>query len=329
MGAEPTSSSPGIAASVARGPFVAQIDILMLGYLAACMAAVAFSPAARATRVTLVWELGGAASLIVGAMWISRRATSPGRLLRANSYRSAYFLVVLGNYMMLRALLPAVRPDTVDGTLLHIDRLLFGESPAIWLQRFNQQPINEWFSFFYFSYFAICGLYVIGVLWFEKNPDETNRFAMGSLIVMNLGQLGYMLVPATGPGRADVAEFAEPLHGGLWWHLVSDAVQAGSAMKDVFPSLHTAVPLWFALYAATHSSKSRRWRIIASVTGFFSANIIISTMLLRWHYAIDVVAGIALATGGVLGSRWLAARERQRWNVDGHSGAWQFGGPAS
>jgi membrane-associated phospholipid phosphatase len=52
------------------------------------------------------------------------------------------------------------------------------------------------------------------------------------------------------------------------------------------------------------------WPFVA----FFSANIVIATMFLRWHYLIDVLAGIALSTGafllaGVISRRELEYRE--------------------
>lgn len=54
--------------------------------------------------------------------------------------------------------------------------------------------------------------------------------------------------------------------------------------------------------------------------------IIVSTMLLRWHYAVDVVAGLSLASAaGWLAPRLEAWEERRRaqW---GFAAPWCFGG---
>jgi membrane-associated phospholipid phosphatase len=78
---------------------------------------------------------------------------------------------------------------------------------------------------------------------------------------------------------------------------VFDTVAAGGAQKDVFPSLHTAVPVWFALFAwgRARTSGSRAWLAGAVVLSFFAFNIVCSTIVLRWHYAVDVIAGLSLA----------------------------------
>jgi membrane-associated phospholipid phosphatase len=327
------SSAVATAAPVARpaaatSPVLRTADRLMLAYLVLCLFLVRVSPGGFSGA----WSVTGTVLLCITAMatvaLVARRALGLPSFVRANLYRGVFVAIVIENYLMLRHLLPAVREDAVDAQLLSIDRWLFGESPAFLLQRFNHHGTVEWFAFFYFSYFVICAGYILKMIWIEKDPSETNRFAIGSLIVLNGGQLGYMLVPAFGPLRLGAA-FDAPLAGGFWWDLVTRAVAAGSAMKDVFPSLHTALPLWFAGYATTRAMRDRRWRPVAVITGFFSANIIVSTMLLRWHYAIDVIAGITLAACALALSHYLARREAQSCARTGRNPAWAFGAPAA
>ena len=45
---------------------------------------------------------------------------------------------------------------------------------------------------------------------------------------------------------------------------------------------------------------------------FFTLNIVISTMFLRWHYLIDVIAGLLLAIGAWLLAPRLCAWEHER-----------------
>ena len=83
-------------------------------------------------------------------------------------------------------------------------------------------------------------------------------------------------------------------------------------MKDIFPSLHTAAPTWFTLFAFQRAKHDPRWRWPARVTAFFAANIIFSTVFLRWHYVIDVAAGLLLAfTASRLAVR--LARIEEQW----------------
>ena len=62
------------------------------------------------------------------------------------------------------------------------------------------------------------------------------------------------------------------------------------------------------------------------MTGFFAANIIFSTVFLRWHYAIDVVAGLTLATTASLLAPWLA-RKHDAWRArHGEPLPWEMAG---
>ena len=267
------------------------------------------------------------ALLMLGCL-IGRGPNGLGPRARSLVYRGSVVYVILDGYLMLAQLLPVIRADTVDDALLALDLKLFGFEPAFEMERWTTPAVVEYFAFFYFSYFAICFLYMVAAIGRPPWGRETSAFAIGTVIVCCLGQLGYMAVPAYGPIKYMADDFQGPLVGGFWWDAVTRTVAAGSAQKDVFPSLHTAMPLWFALHAATRARRSRTWRVAAIVTGIFSAHIIVSTMLLRWHYLIDVIAGIGLAAFARWASVKLSAwEEKTRAGLDAEP-VWSFGDPA-
>ena len=115
---------------------------------------------------------------------------------------------------------------------------------------------------------------------------------VGGVIVATFGHTLYTLVPGAGP-YAHI-DFAEPLHGGLFWGLVQDTVAAGGAQFDIFPSLHTAYPTLFALHAFGNRDRAP-FKYVWPIVAFFAVNMIIATMFLRWHWGIDVIAGLCLA----------------------------------
>jgi membrane-associated phospholipid phosphatase len=105
--------------------------------------------------------------------------------------------------------------------------------------------------------------------------------------------------------------FQHELPSGLWMDLVWSTVRSGGAMKDIFPSLHTAGPCFIAMFSFRNRDQlpfRYTWPLIT----FFAANIIGATMFLRWHYVIDVFAGFTLATVAALiaplVTRWEVAR---------------------
>jgi membrane-associated phospholipid phosphatase len=298
-------------------------DVIMFAYLVA-MSALVWRASPGPAREPCAHELYlHVALLIVGCLG-ARSADLPPRV-SAVFYRIVLAGLLLHNYLMLRDLLPLVRPDSMDSSLLAADVRLFGGEPSLWLERYNRRPIVEWFAFFYFSYFCLALTYFVAVVCLSRASRATAEFAIGTLLVFCIGQLGYIAVPGWGPIRFLADRFASPIHGGFFWALVTQTVRAGSALKDIFPSLHTAVPTWFTCFAVIQARRDPRWRWPAVITGFFAANIIVSTMLLRWHYAIDVCAGLALAlTVGALTPRIARAEEAFRARA-GLQGSWSFG----
>jgi hypothetical protein len=298
-------------------------DAILIGYLGIIITLLLRSEPSAVQAESVRRNLACAMGLVLCCVF-ARSATSVSPAIRSAVYRVVLIGQVLLNYLLLRAILPIVRPDSLDAEMLRLDLALFGVEPALWLERFNTRPVVEWFSFFYYSYFFICGAYMLVSVWLRRPGRHTSEFAIGTALVYCVGQLGYMAVPGHGPIVALRHMFHGPIDGGFFWGLVHEAVQAGGAMKDIFPSLHTAGPLWFALYAFHCAKTDRRFFWPAVVSLFFSVNIIISTMFLRWHYAIDVVAGISLAVG----ARWATPRIA-RWEEElrarlGEPHPWNF-----
>jgi membrane-associated phospholipid phosphatase len=132
---------------------------------------------------------------------------------------------------------------------------------------------------------------------FSRNERLLSEFSIGILTLFCVGQSLYVLVPGFGPVRALAPQFTGQFSHGLWLDSVMRTVASGGAQKDIFPSLHTAAPTFFALFSFRHRDRAPfgyTWAVVA----FFAANIIVATMFLRWHWVIDVVAGLILAGAG-------------------------------
>lgn len=301
-------------------------DVLMLGYLVTVRVLLGRSEPS-AIQATCAHYLEACLALLVSGVLFARVIPGIPARVRDFGYKLTLAGLLIANYLMLRDVMPVIRPDTVDEPLYQLDLRLFGVEPAVWLQRLNTRPVVEWFSFFYFSYFAICALYMVTVGFILKTGRRTTEFAIGTFIVYCGGQLGYMAVPGFGPYVHLASQYTAPIDGGFWWSCVWDTVQAGSAMKDIFPSLHTAGPTWFTLFAWQQSRTDARWKWPARVTGFFAANIIFSTMFLRWHYAVDVIAGLVLSVSVGLFLAPTIARVEEAFRArKGWSGVWSAPG---
>jgi membrane-associated phospholipid phosphatase len=84
--------------------------------------------------------------------------------------------------------------------------------------------------------------------------------------------------------------------------------------------------VWFALFAARRArvSGSRAWAAVAAVTAFFALQIVASTVVLRWHYLVDVAAGLCLAAFAAWSAPKLASAERAFRARESLRPAWSF-----
>jgi len=242
-------------------------------------------------------------------------------IARGLATRIVSYGVVQYSYFGLRYLLPAAVPWSFDEGLFRLDLRLFGGEPSLWWDRLVNPMTTEWFAFFYFSYFVIIGLHLFPILFGSRDDRFLTEFAIGFLTVLCVGQSVYFLVPAFGPVKHLAHQYQHPLPSGRYMDLVLSAVNAGGAQKDVFPSLHTAGPTFIGLFSFRHRDKlpfKYTWPIVA----FFAANIVIATMFLRWHYLIDIFAGLFLASAGAAIGARLAPWEIERRQRLGLGRAW-------
>lgn len=261
-----------------------------------------------------LWQILAWAVALPAVAFAARAVPEIPLWLRLNAYRVLIVAAIPWSYLLLGKVLPVVRPDALDAVLAAWDERLFGVVPALWLERLNRRPIIEWMSFFYFNYYTLLVVNVVAVLWLVRSPRIAAELGVGTTLLYCTGQLVYMIVPAFGPLVHLAGQFHGPLDGGAIYAVMSGTVSAGGAMKDEFPSMHTGGSTWLAFFAIYQATRDRRWRLPAMINGFVAANIVCSTLILRWHYAVDLIAGMALSGSMVFIApriaRWEGARRR-------------------
>jgi hypothetical protein len=264
----------------------------------------------------------GESLALVAADWVAfltGLVLSRGRILplgtfaNALVYRLTIFAPVVSSYFQLRVILPTVTSRALDASIFAFDMRLFGVEPSLAWDRFVTPQTTEWFAFFYFGYFFLLAIHVLPFMLLARSTDMLARFALGVTTVFCVGHLTYMLVPGYGPYAFLAHEFSHELSGGTFWGLVQEAVKSVGAQKDIFPSLHTAVPTFFALFAFRYRKVQWPFRYTWPVMAFCALQIIGATMFLRWHYLIDIFAGITLAASAdALAARLVPWDDRRR-----------------
>jgi len=161
-------------------------------------------------------------------------------------------------------------------------------------------------SFAYGSYYFLP--VVLALTLYLWNPKEDFDEAMFVLLFgYYISFIGYVLFPAIGPRYTLIPFQSVPLEASFLTDFVRDILNAMEHNKrDCMPSGHTQIALML-LYLSWRYKK-----ILFCVLFPLVCGLILSTVYLRYHYVIDLMAGTALAILCVL----VAPRLYKRWNVE-------------
>jgi len=198
-----------------------------------------------------------------------------------------------------------VNPNDVHHWLVALDRAIFGVQPCVWAERFITPARTEVMSFLYFNFFWIAPSTSL-VLLLQRRWPEFRAATFGILTCFFMGYALYVVFPAAPPRLVLVSEFTKNLRGYPVGFSSLNA-EAFSLLpvdsRAAFPSLHTAASL-AALVYAWRFARWWAWVLLPFVLGLWA-----STIYLRHHYFVDLVAGWLLAPAAV----WVAPRVDAWW----------------
>jgi membrane-associated phospholipid phosphatase len=176
-----------------------------------------------------------------------------------------------------------------DAELIALDQWLFGCQPSLALQRFVSPPLTAWMQFAYF--FHLLNIPIVACyIYVRRERTRFREMMCGLIVIFFFGLLGYVLVPAIGPVYTLRDQYTVPLTQSLEvFTRQMEFMDFARIQRDVFPSMHTAVSFIVWLYAYRNS----RWLFL--LLSPFILSLWVSTVYLRYHYLIDVIAGLILA----------------------------------
>ncbi len=202
-------------------------------------------------------------------------------------------------FLNLGRVIPLVNPRVYDAALAALDRRLLGPEAQAALYTL---PLPAWtadvltlvYSTFYFLPVAL--LLTLGA----RRDPSLPQVAAAIVITFLVSYAGYFVVPAYGPRTTLAHERYQSLPGIVGDHVREQLDEWEKTKTDAFPSGHTMVTL-VVLFCAR-----RRNRTLYAVLLPVGTILIAATVLLAYHYVVDVVAGVALAAAS-LGLAALAA----------------------
>lgn len=237
------------------------------------------------------WLIARYSALMAALVLISRSAGhhDAARWTRTlHAFLPVFLIPVLFDSM--GDIIPWVWPRYFDDLLVSMDYSLFGgHHPTVLLEPFIQPWLTTIMQFAYISYYPMA-IVLAAALIVKKKETAFDEAVFGIILCFYLSYLGYLLVPAVGP-RFTLAHLqTRDLAASPLVVAIQDTLNALENTKtDAFPSGHTAVALMTLYYAWKFRERVLVALLIPSVAG-----LIVSTVYLRYHYVIDVIAGVAL-----------------------------------
>jgi membrane-associated phospholipid phosphatase len=213
-------------------------------------------------------------------------------------------LIIPMNYSELHYLVHNVHPRDYDNLLMQIDFRFFGLHPTLWMEKLINPWLTEYLQIVYTTFYFLP--IVLAVYLLRKNRlADFNFFVFAIVLGYYVSYLGYFSVPALGP-RFTLDHLQNVPLSGIWLAEILRNIlnKLESIQRDAFPSGHTVITLLTMWYAWKYF-RAYFWILLVIGT-----SLVFSTVYLRYHYVVDVLAGFML-TGLVLAVAPLLYRKLQ------------------
>ncbi len=231
----------------------------------------------------LLWMLVVTGGLAI----IYLRARVPGRLMHVvGTFWIA--LAIPAVYGTLNPVLDLLNPRFMDVFFMQNDLDLFGVHPTIWLEGrlppFLVDVLIVCYASFYF-WPLLLGV----ILYCGARQRDVDHLALLIVLGFFLNYVGYVLMPVVGPRWTLAPLYAQAPEGWLIGTELWRSFLSVPMVRDCVPSGHTAMTLLTLAFAFTR----KRWFFWMMLP--VAIPLIAATVLLRFHYVVDLVLAVPFA----------------------------------
>jgi membrane-associated phospholipid phosphatase len=263
---------------------LAPIDRATLAYLAVALAFTLANGPRRLPAAALLPAGLGLAAVVAGL--VAPRARRAGRLGRFLA--EFYPLLLTGGLYTHVGLVNAARGVSHDGIVQSWEQALFGGQPSLaWIRAFPSPAWSTLMHGAYLSYYAILVAAPLG-LWLSGRRAAARATLLLTMTSFYLCYATFLAFPVAGP-RYSFPAAGNAATGVPLAVLTHRLLEGGSAWGTAFPSSHVAAALVAAACAW------RAWRPLGAVLVPLALLLSLATVYGQFHYAIDSLAGAALA----------------------------------
>jgi membrane-associated phospholipid phosphatase len=214
--------------------------------------------------------------------------------------RLLWYPSIMGvSFYALAGAIPLLDMPAADARLAAWDMRLLGQPAAEFFTSTQSARLTDFMAVAYclFFFYLILGPAHYGL----RDTPRFRACMVGLFTLYALGLTGYTVLPATDP--LYTVNFSATLPESPFAEALLTAISGAGNGFDVFPSIHVAVTLYLLVFDFLNFRR-RFWLLLLPCCLLW-----VSTVYLRYHYFVDVLAGVAVA---VVGLATASAYQRSR-----------------
>lgn len=279
-------------------------DVVLLGTAVAygLLGAIFHSRVERGQKIVL--SIGLTVLLYLAANAVAQRVRP--RFLRFFFRTAAVQLLIYLVYQFSIDLIHVFFSGWFDTAIIRFEAAAVGGQPTLWLQQFIRPWLTEWLMFCYIFYVPVYPI-LSTILYFRHGEDTNEEYLFYVGLVVSLCTVGFLLLPVAGPMREIGNLYTVPLRG-HFFTAMSELIRTRIHRPGgAIPSIHcgAATIMWWSAYRFSRPS----FYVLAPIV----LSLYVSTVYGRFHYASDVIAGVAVAfLAMVLGNLLIRAWNRNK-----------------
>ena len=270
-----------------------------LGYLAWITSIIAVFHKNIAHPSAFFWAHCAIAAAVIALAVIARRSPDAKVLRFARHWYPLPLYIFL--FEELNALVHAIFPFWLDRYFIVFDHALTGVNPSVWLAQFASPALNDFMQFSYMTYF----LYLVilpALLYAAKERRAFWEVMVSTAVAHYTVYFISVLMPVESPHFSLASIETVRLSGGFCTHVINWLESYALVRGAAFPSAHVAG----STVAILASWRYRRWLFWICLPFFLC--MCVATVYGRYHYVVDVLAGLATGVWGFHAGQWLMER---------------------
>lgn len=203
-----------------------------------------------------------------------------------------------------------------DAPFIALDEQLFGFQPVVrFMEALPFRIVAEVFYAAYFTYYLLVP--TVGLMLYVRNRRQCFHYVSITSFVFYVCYLTYIFFPVLGPTAIQIPEhaahiglsyvvppFPDSVQSAVFFHVMKFIHGNYQVIGAAFPSSHVAVASCACVFAWVYLGRVRYVILIDVIL------IALATVYCRYHYAVDVIGGLATAAVLLPVGEWLYRKGR-------------------